>query len=111
MSSDAQIEEIEVKINEAKEVIERKKALMRLTDNKDFKSIVLDGYFKDEASRLVLLKADYEMQDEMSQNQIKKSIDAIGYFRLYLRTVMQLGAQMEKDLAADEQTREELLSE
>ena len=111
MSNDAQVEEIEVKINEAKEVIERKKALMRLTDNKDFKTIVLDGYFEDEASRLVLLKADYEMQDERSQNQIKKSIDAIGYFRLYLRTVMQLGAQMEKDLEADQKTREELLSE
>jgi hypothetical protein len=82
-----------------------------MDNNPEWKKLILDGYFRDEAARLVLLKADYGVQDEQVQKDIIKSIDAIGYFRRYLATIMQRGYTAENALRSDEETREELLSE
>lgn len=109
--SNLDLEQIEVSIEMAKEAIEHKKALERLTVNPDFIAIIREGYFKEEASRLVLLKADPEMQQDLEANHISKSIDAVGYFRLYLHTIMQRGSRLEQDLAGYESTREEILAE
>ena len=111
MNTSEQLEHIEISIEQAKKLIDNKNALIRLTDNPDFKLLVLEGYFKEEASRLVLLKADPEMQKDTEMKSIEKSIDAIGYVRLYFRTIMQLGSRAEQDLLGSEQTREELLAE
>lgn len=105
------LQEVEVSIDYAKKCIATRDALEKLTNNPQFKEIVLDGYFKEEAIRLVLLKSDPEMGDDASQKQIINGIDAIGAFRSYLRVIMQHGANMEKTLKADEATREEILSE
>ena len=70
-----------------------------------------DKEFKLEAVRLVLLKAEPNMQSEQAQEEILKSMDAIGELRQYFRTIMAVGGAAERSLAADEQTREELLAE
>lgn len=108
---DQQIEQIEISIEEAKNLVEESKSLDRLTNNKDFKKLILDKYFKEEASRLVLLKADAEMQGEKEQRDIIRQIDAIGSLRIYFQTIKQLGQMAENSIASDEATREELLAE
>lgn len=110
-TTEQQLEQVEISIEQAKEAIAKRDALVRLTANPDFKKIVLEGYFEKEASRLVLLKADPEMQGDTEQKQINNSINAIGYVRLYFHTIMQIGAQMDRTMAEDEKTREELLAE
>lgn len=109
MSNETQLEAVELSIEQAKESIFSKDALDKLTKNDAFKKVILDGYFVDEASRLVLLNAEPSMQGETEQAAIQKSIIAIGYLRQYFHTIMQLGAMAERALADDELTREELL--
>jgi len=111
MSITQALEQIELSIGQAKANIEKMEALQRLTANKDFEKIVLEGYFEKEASRLVLLKAEPAVQGADEQSQINKSIDAIGYVRQYFNTIMQFGRMSERALLEDEKTREELLSE
>lgn len=111
MNTSEQIEQVEVSIEHAKQAIELRDALDRLGKNEDFKKIMTEGYFKDEASRLVLLKADPEAQTEDTQRYLDNSITAIGYVRLYFSTIMQLGIQMERSLKADEETLQELIEE
>lgn len=108
---DQQIEEIEVSIQAAKEQVAKMEALLRLTENRDFKAIIDDGYFVQEASRVVILKADPEMQDEKYQKQLNNSITAIGSLRQYFRGIIQLGRMAQRSIADDELTREELLAE
>lgn len=107
----SEIEEINISINEAKNRVAIKNSLDRLTRDPNFERVILTGYFMEEASRLVLLKADPAMQSTESQLAITKCIDAIGHFRQYLRTTIQLGIMAEKSLAEDEQTREEIMQE
>jgi hypothetical protein len=106
-----QIENLEVSINEAKKYVDKMHSVLALTKNRDFVDVIERGYFENEASRLVLLKADPSMQKPEDQAAILKSIDAIGYFRQYLRTTIQMGRMMEKSMQEDQATREELLAE
>ena len=108
---DQQIEEIEISIEQARESIAKMEALLNLTKNKDFKLVIEEGYFEKEASRCVLLKADPNIQDEASQKMLDNTIIAIGYLRQYFTTVMQLGRMAQHSLAADEETKQELLAE
>jgi hypothetical protein len=110
MSND-QIEQIELNIEDAKQVVARKRAVEALLKNPSFKKVITEGYFKEEASRLVLLKADMNYQTEESQTQIDKSIIGIGYLRQYLSSLMQLGTMAENAIASDEATLQELLTE
>lgn len=105
------LETIELSIKHAKKSVDLMKSLDKLTRNRDFKMVVLDGFFEKEAIRLVTLKADPNMQDEDSQRAIIAQMDSIGGFRQYLSGVIQMGRMAEKAMADDQATREELLAE
>jgi hypothetical protein len=111
MTTSTEIENIEVSIEHANKAVNKMTSVLALTKNKDFVSVVEKGYFEEEASRLVLLKADPSMQKAEDQEAIIKAIDAVGHFRQYLRTLIQLGRMMEKSLAEDIRTRDEMLAE
>lgn len=110
MSIESQIAEVEVSIEDAKEQIERKKALDRLYNNKDFKDLILEGYFVNEASRLVLLKGDLNLPDE-AQEHCDKMINGIGCLRSYFQTVHHFGNMAEKGLDDHYSTIQELRTE
>ena len=109
--SEQQVEEIEMTIKQAKEQVALKDAVIKLSNNKDFKKVVNEGYFEKQASRLVLLKADPNMQDEKSQKELDNSIIAIGYFRQYLSSLVQLGYQAEREILSAEEEKDNILAE
>ena len=109
--ADQELAQVELSIEQANANIERLKAFERLQDNKDFKKIITDGYFKEEASRLALLRADSNMQADKDQEQMLKMIDSIGYLRQYFNMIYQFGYMAESALEQHKMTREEILSE
>ena len=109
--SEAAIQQIESNIQRAKKVVEFGDAIGRLRNNRDFKKVILEGYFEDEAVRLVHLKADANMQSAESQRSIVNQMDAIGALSQYLQTQLRLVDMAVNSIAADEQTRDELLEE
>lgn len=106
-----QIKEIELNIKQAQKIVEQGNALERLRSNSDFKKIISEGYFEQEAIRLVHLKADQNMQSESHQKSIIAQMDAIGALNQYFQTVFHRASLAGKAIEADEQTREELLAE
>jgi len=108
---DEALQQIEISLAQARNTIERAEALSRLRDNKDFKLLFMEGYFRDEAARLVLLKADPNMQEESKQQQVNNMLTAIGYVSQYLNAVAQLGAMAQRAIQENEQTREEIIAE
>jgi hypothetical protein len=105
------IEEIELNIKEARKVVELGASLERLYSNRDFKKVILEGYFEQEAIRLVQLKADPAMQDEKSQQAIWKLMDAIGRLNQYFRMVIQQADMAKSAIESDEAEKESLLAE
>lgn len=105
------VEEIELNIKEAQKIVDTGNSLERLLNNRDFKKVVLEGYFSEEAVRLVHLKADPSMQTPEKQESIIKQMDAIGSINSYFTTIKHKAMLASKAITADEETREELLQE
>lgn len=105
------IEEIELNIQQAKSIVDLGNSLERLRSNRDFKKVIIEGFFEKEAIRLVHLKSDYNMQDPESQKSILAQIDAIGTLSQYFNTVRHHAMLAEKAIESDEETRDELLQE
>lgn len=106
--SKEQIQQIEDSIKENRKIVELGDALTRLTNSRDFKKVVLEGYFEKEAIRLVHLKASPEMQSEARQKAIISDIDSIGAFHEYLRTLEFQANMARKAIGEDEEMLAEL---
>ena len=106
-----ELQQIESNLKRNAVLTELGNALARLKGNRDFKKVILEGFFEDEAIRLVHLKADPNFQGCDSQKAILTQMDAIGALRQYFETLAQLAGMAHKSIEADEQTRDELLAE
>lgn len=93
---------IERDIAKAKVSIEFGHTLTRLKGNRDFKEVILQGYFEAEAIRLVHLKAEPYMQSAESQLSIVNQIDAIGSFSGYLNAALKKAAMAARSLDDNE---------
>lgn len=109
--SEQMIEELELNIEQAKEIVDVGDALERLINNPDFEKVFTTGYLREEAVRLVHLKGDLNMQDDESQKMILGQMDAIGNFTMYVQKVRHQAEQARNAIEADSETREELLAE
>lgn len=109
--SQQDIDLIEVSLKDAKETVGLAEALQRLHKNRDFKKVILEGFFEKEAIRLVHLKGQPEAQTEELQKAIIAQIDAIGSLRGYFGKIFQAGNQASKSINEYEKELEGMLQE
>lgn len=88
-------EEVELELAERQTLISKYEALARLSDNKDFKEVVLDGYLKEKAVEFTSLLAVPAMQNQRSQ--LFEALAAISHFENYLHMINQLGAPLNEE--------------
>lgn len=106
-----ELQQLEQNIKQAQKAVDLGDALERLRNNRDFKKVFIEGYFEQEAIRLVHLKADSNLQAPEAQQSIVAQMDAIGGVLQYMQTVMVRADMARRSVAADEQTRDEILAE
>lgn len=109
--STALLAAVEQSIEESRQILDLAEALARLKSNRDFRKVLIDGFFKEEAVRLVQLKGSPDMQGDSEQKALIGQIDAIGALYQYFRRIEERAEIAGKSLDADEQTRQELLAE
>ena len=99
-----ELEQVEIQIDAAQRMREWRDNCVKLMDSKYFKEVIDEGYFKEEAARLVMAKSSNLNADQM------KLIDnmqyGIGALANFLESVMRRGAEMDTALGEHEQTRE-----
>ena len=108
MSIDTDRTAVELSIKNARKTLDQAKSLERLRSNRDFKALILDGYFREEAIRLVHLRSDPAYQSPTAQALILLDIDAVANLVSYFRTVEALGETARKALIDGEETLEAL---
>ena len=111
MPQDRQLEEINLTIEEAKKAIDLMKAYHRLADNPDFKLLIGQAYFIDEAAEVVAKKVRLEYSDEANQSFLDKIIYGIGSLRLYFNKVHNMGVKAENALEDHYETRNQIMQE
>jgi hypothetical protein len=110
-NSEQQLRQVQLTIEQAKASIERMKKLQRLFQNEDFQDIINEGYFVEEAARLVGARADANIQGKEQQRHINLLIDGVGALRHYFSNIERWGRMAEDALKNHEETREEILRE
>ena len=109
--STAELQQLESNIKLAQKIVDMGDALERLRNNRDFKKVIGDGYFEQEAIRLVHLMSDSNMQSPETQQSIHKQMIAVGVFREFLETLNVRANMARRAVEADEATRDEILAE
>ena len=108
---DTQMEEIDLTMEQAKKFISRRDTALKLTRDKLYLEVIQEGYFEDEAKRLVLLKGDPSFQTTEAQEDLDRRIFSIAYLFQYLEGIIQIGNMAERDLVEHESAKEELMDE
>lgn len=96
MNNQNAIQQVEVSLEEAQRIVAFGEALRRLENNRDFQAVILDGYFKTEAARLVMLTAEINFKPEQKE-AIHAGIRGIAELRQYF-----LARRAEAEMAAKE---------
>lgn len=107
----ATLKDMETSMEEFRQKINLADSLSILYDNIHFKEVVLKGYLKDLALKLVYLKAHtYNQKDEI-QEMIEQQINAISWFQHYLENIMIEGSLAKQSLSTAETEYDTLLGE
>ena len=103
------LEQVEIQIDMAHKLRKMRDNCVKLTASKTWKDIIDDGYFKEEAARLVMAKSSNLTPEQMQL--IDNMQYGIGALANYIESVMRRGAEMDQALNEHEETREEILAE
>jgi hypothetical protein len=100
------LEEFEQAKKEYQAILDVAQAARRLSENPDFKMVVMDRYFEHEPTRLANLMASGKVH-ETTLNNCAKELEAIGKFRSFLTFTLEQGNIAADDLAGLEQAWDE----
>lgn len=92
-----EIEMLELGIEEAKKMVKEAESAKKLAKNSDFKKIIMEGYFVEEAARLALLYSDPNIPENVREFIIR-DINGVGALKRYLQTKIRLGEQAEREI-------------
>jgi hypothetical protein len=104
------IQDLEQGIEDAKEVVNRRQMALKLFENYEFRKLFIEGYFLEDAARLVQMSTDPRVKPENQQACLEEA-RATGYMRRFLSDCVQFGAVFERDLPQMHATLAELRAE
>jgi len=103
------LEQVEIQIEMAGKLRALRDNCVKLTANEAWKDVIDEGYFKEEAARLVMAKSSHLTPEQMQL--IDNMQYGIGALANYIESVMRRGAEMDQAIGEHEETREEILAE
>lgn len=106
-----QVEQLENQKEDLKIMSNRRKMALRLAQNVDFRTLVLEGFCRDEAARYVQASADPMLSAEQRTDALNMA-QASGHLKRFMSLCIQMGAHAEQtmidiDEALDEARAEE----
>jgi hypothetical protein len=105
------LEAIEISLKEARKMVDLGRSLERLEMNPDFQKVIRDGYFRDEAVKLVHARVQPNLQLPQQQAWLVSRMDAIGALSQYFENLRNDAGLAAKALEDGTKTQAELLTE
>lgn len=106
MVNESVIEGLENQLAQTKEKVEQAKRIRRLIGNKDFKNLILDGFCRDDAARLVSESGDPVLDPQQRADALAMA-QAGGHLKRYLTMQLQQALTAEREIPELEQELEE----
>lgn len=105
----SEIEQLELSIEEAQKIVDRRNQLDKLFSNREFKKVVLEGLFEEEIQRLVGLLGDTGMKPH--RDEITLELQSISKLRAYFQRVKQFGDMAEQSIKDDQEALADVRAE
>jgi hypothetical protein len=109
MTPQSELEEIQLSIQAARDLVEKRDALITLSKNEQFKKMILEGYLKNEAVRLAQISGEYAHREY--RGEIMGMITGISYFNQWIEQVLREGDNAEEAIREHEQAMQDVLEE
>jgi hypothetical protein len=99
MSNPVEEQTVDMTIEYAEEQAALYDAMVRLEENEDFKAIILNGYIKEEALRLVSLLATPVEYANIPKEEVTKDLHGISSFQWWLKNKKQATSSIKQELS------------
>ena len=103
------LEQVEIQIEMASRIRKLRDNCVKLIETPLWKDVIDEGYFKEEAARLVMAKSSNMNADQ--KQLIDNMIYGVGALANWLESVIRRGSEMDQAIGEHEETREDLLKE
>ena len=102
MEAEAEVESMNITIQQAQRHVQLGDALIRLQENPDFKLLIMGDYLNDQTARLGHLLSDPTMQSKKQRRAIIKEIEAIGLLLSFLQHTDRKAAMAKESIHVNE---------
>jgi len=109
-SIEAQIEGLEFQISKAREFIKFRETIQRLVKYPEWKAVMENEYFTEEAARLVHQSADPALDLQQRADALNMA-QASGHLRRWISMQIKMANTLEDGLVTQEETLEEMRAE
>jgi len=103
------LEQVEIQIEMATRIRKLRDNCVKLLASPLWKDVIEEGYFKEEAGRLVMAKSSNMTADQ--KDMIDNMIYGIGSLSNWTQSVLRRGSEMDQAIGEHEETRDEILAE
>ena len=93
----SEIHNLEKHLQNAKELADRRKMALKLSENREFKKLILDEFCTAECARYAQSSADPALKTEERADALAMA-QAAGHLRRFLSVVVQMGSVAERDI-------------
>lgn len=111
LTPEQQLEQIQISKEQAERSVKLLEAFERLRNNPDFNLLISKSYFQEEASRLVMLKADSSFQSPERKDLLSDSMAGISSLNMFFNSVVQMGQMSRESLNEYVEAEEEILAD
>ena len=108
--SEVTVEDLEYQLEQTKGLKIRREQAERLSKNKDFRALIIDGFCLHDAARFVQLSQDPALPPENRADALNLA-QASGHLKRYLQSQIQMGTTAERSIAEIELEIAELRAE
>ena len=105
-----EMQQLEQEIKATQEIISRRNLALKLSENHEFRKLILDEYFVKEASRLIHIAGDPSLDEKQRADALQMAL-ATGHLKRYLSAIVGMGQAAENSLPDKYAMMDELRSE
>lgn len=103
----SKVNQLEQQFEANKSLIEKRDLALKLSQNREFKKLILDGFCTEECARFAQLSADPSLRAEERADSLGMA-QAAGHLRRFLSVTIRMGNKAEDDNASIEEALPEM---
>lgn len=104
------IQALEQQIAHMREIVAQRDLMVRLSENHDFRKLIIDGFCRDECARFTHLSSDPNLSEQDRADALG-SAQAAGHLKRWMNALISMGNRAEQDIIEYENELEELRAE